>query len=45
MIFQNDTAFGFGLGLDIRIRGIPEVRLNWGKEDLDGFAVSLFWAR
>ncbi len=45
VIFQNDTAFDFGLGLDIRIRGIPEVRLNWGKEDLDGFAVSLFWAR
>jgi len=45
VIFQNDTAFGFGLGLDIHIRGIPDIRLNWGKEDLDGFSVGLFWAR
>ena len=45
VIFQSDSAFGFGLGLDIHIRGIPDVRLNWAEGDLDGFAVSLFWAR
>jgi len=45
VIFQSDSAFGFGLGLDIHIRAIPDVRLNWGGGDLDGFAVSLFWAR
>ena len=45
VIFQDDTAFGFGLGLDIHIRGIPDIRLNWGKEDFDGFAVGLFWPR
>jgi len=45
VIFQNDTAFGFGLGLDIHIRGLPDIRLNWGKEDFDGFAVGLFWPR
>ena len=45
IIFQNDSAFGFGLGLDIHIRSIPDIRLNWGSGDLDGFAVSLFWAR
>ena len=45
VIFQSDSAFGFGLGLDIHIRGIPDIRLNWAEGDLDGFAVSLFWAR
>ncbi len=45
VIFQSDSAFGFGLGLDIHIRSLPDIRLNWGTEDLDGFAVSLFWPR
>ncbi len=45
VVFQSDSAFGFGLGLDLRIRGIPDIRLNWAEGDLDGFAVSLFWAR
>jgi len=45
VIFQNDSAFGFGLGLDLHVRGAPDIRLNWGAGDLDGFAVSLFWAR
>ena len=45
VIFQSDSAFSFGLGLDIHILGIPDIRLNWAEGDLDGFAVSLFWAR
>ncbi len=45
VIFRSDSAFGFGLGLDIHIRGMPDIRLNWAEGDLDGFAVSLFWAR
>ncbi len=45
VIFQSDAVFGFGLGLDIHIRGIPEIRLNWAAGDLDGFAVSLYWGR
>ena len=45
VIFQSDAVFGFGLGLDIHIRGIPDVRLNWAEGDLDGFSVSLFWSR
>ncbi len=45
VIFQSDAAFGFGLGLDIHIRGIPDIRLNRAVGDLDGFSVSLFWIR
>jgi hypothetical protein len=45
VIFQNDSALGFGLGLDLHVRGAPDIRLNWGAGDLDGFAVSLFWAQ
>ncbi len=45
VIFRSSSAFGFGLGLDIHIRGMPDIRLNWAEGDLDGFAVSLFWAR
>jgi hypothetical protein len=45
VIFQNDSAFGFGLGVDIHVRGAPDIRLNWATGDLDGFAVSLFWPR
>ncbi len=45
VIFQSDSAFGFGLGLDLRIRGMPDIRFNWAEGDLDGFAVSLFWTR
>ena len=45
VIFQSPAVFGFGLGLDIYIRGIPEIRINWAAGDLDGFAVSLYWGR
>lgn len=45
VLFASDALFVFGLGVDVRIRGIPEVRLNWAFGDMDGFSVSLFWAR
>ena len=45
VIFQDNTLFAFGLGLDVRIRGIPDVRVNWAVGDMDGFSVSLFWSR
>ena len=45
VIFADDALFALGLGVDIRIRGIPEVRLNWAVGDMDGFSVSLFWPR
>ncbi|MDH5590734.1 MAG: hypothetical protein OEZ65_00195 [Gemmatimonadota bacterium] len=45
VVFQSDAVFGFGLGLDVHIQGIPEIRLNWAEGDLDGFSASLFWGR
>ena len=45
VIFKRDSAFGFGLGLDVHIQGVPDIRLNWAFGDLKGFAFSLFWAR
>ena len=45
VVFQDDSAFGAGLGLDFHIRGVPDIRLNWTVGDFDGFAISLFWAR
>ena len=45
VIFESSSLFAFGLGVDIQARGIPEVRVNWAVGDLDGFSVSLFWAR
>ncbi len=45
VIFQDDSVFGAGLGLDLHIRGVPDIRLNWTVGDLNGFAGSLFWAR
>lgn len=44
VIFEDSTLFAFGLGVDVAIRGIPEVRVNWGLGDMDGFSVGLFWA-
>lgn len=45
VIFESSSLFAFGLGVDLRIRGIPDVRVNWAAGDMDGFSVSLFWAR
>lgn len=45
VIFESTSRFAFGLGVDVRVRGIPDVRVNWAVGDLDGFSVSSFWAR
>jgi hypothetical protein len=45
VIFQDDSVFGAGLGLDLHIRGVPDIRFNWTVGDLNGFSGSLFWAR
>lgn len=45
VVFADDALFTFGLGVDLRIRGIPEIRVNWAVGDMEGFSLSLFWAR
>ncbi len=45
VIFESDTQFVFGLGVDVGMQGLPEVRVNWGFGDMDGFSVGLFWGR
>ncbi len=45
VIIADSTLIVFGLGIDLTIRGIPDVRLNWGAGDMDGFSVSLYWPR
>lgn len=45
VIFASDALFTLGLGVDVRIGDIPEIRLNWAAGDMDGFSVSLFWSR
>lgn len=45
VIFASNTLFTVGLGVDVWIRGLPEVRVNWAAGDMDGFSVSLFWKR
>ena len=45
VIFVDDSVVTLGFGLDIRARGIPDVRVNGAAGDLDGFSISLFWAR
>lgn len=44
VIFESDSQFLFGLGVDVRVRGIPDVRVNWAIGDLEGFSISLFWS-
>ena len=45
VVFESSSLFAFGLGLDVRVRGVPDVRVNWAAGDMDGFSVSLYWAR
>jgi len=45
VIFGDDTAFTLGLGVDLRIRGIPEIRFNSAVGDMEGWSLSLFWPR
>ena len=44
VILADNTLFALGFGIDVRIRGIPDVRVNWAVGDMDGFSVSLFWS-
>jgi hypothetical protein len=45
VIFIDDEIFAFGLGIDLKIGDVPEIRFNWAEGDMDGFSVSLFWSR
>lgn len=45
VVFVGDALFTLGLGLDVHIRGAPDVRLAWAHGDLDGFSIGLFWPR
>lgn len=45
MILIDDPFFALGLGLDLKIRGIPEIRFNSSVGDMEGFSIGLFWAR
>jgi len=44
-VIADDTLVVLGLGVDLTIRGIPDVRINWGAGDIEGFSVSLYWSR
>lgn len=45
VVFESDALFTLGLGVDLRIRGIPDIRVNWAVGDMEGVSFSLFWAR
>jgi len=45
IIFESETLATMGLGVDLRLQGIPDVRVNWAIGDMDGFSVSLYWVR
>jgi hypothetical protein len=45
VIFQGDALFTLGLGLDVHVQGIPEIRVGRALGDLDGFSIALFWPR
>jgi hypothetical protein len=39
-----DDPFVLGLGLDLKIRGIPEIRFNSSVGAMEGYSIGLFWA-
>ena len=43
VVFASDSDFAVGLGIDVSIRAIPDIRVHWAVGDWDGFSVSLFW--
>jgi hypothetical protein len=45
VIFQSDALFTLGLGFDVHVQGIPEIRVGRALGDLDGFSIALFWPR
>lgn len=45
IVIADDALVAFGLGLDLRVRGIPEIRFNSSVGDMEGFSVGLYWPR
>ena len=45
VIFADDALLTLGLGVDLGIGDIPDIRVAWGFGDLDGWSVGLFWPR
>lgn len=45
VVFADDALVTLGLGVDLHIRGIPEIRYNSAVGDMEGWSLSLFWAR
>lgn len=45
VVIADNSLVTLGLGVDLRIRGIPEIRFNSAIGDMDGFSLSLFWPR
>ena len=45
VVFANDADFTIGLGIDVGLGDLPELRVDWALGDWDGFSVSLFWPR
>lgn len=45
VVIADNSLITLGLGVDLRIRGIPEIRFNSAVGDMDGFSLSLFWPR
>ena len=43
VIFTDPNLYVFGLGLDVKIRELPEIRVNWGLGDMEGFSVGVFF--
>jgi len=44
-VIADESLVVLGLGVDLTIRGVPDVRVNWGAGDIDGFSASVFWVR
>ena len=45
IIFASDALLTLGLGVDLHVRGIPDIRLARGLGDLEGYSGGLFWPR
>lgn len=45
VVFVGGADLAVGLGLDLHIRGIPDIRLGWAFVDWDGFSVGAYWPR
>lgn len=45
VVFADNSLFAVGVGVDVAIGNAPEIRINAAGGDIDGFSISLFWAR